>query len=281
MEHSSRNVVNSPYSAINAIVLFSQADNGNTVHQLKSSINFTGSASDLLDQYVVYQKSLTESAQQTMLVANKLYVQKGYQVNPKFQEIATEKLMSGVEMVDFTKSAETAKIINDFAAEKTHNRTGDIVKPAFWHVNTRIVLMNTVYMKFSFDNVHQAIFVNSSDNFYAPNPNSNSNPNSVVLYDVEYVNIYNAWFNYVNLNDSQAIEIRFADSNLSLVLILPNRQNVFPTLEAKVKDADLTQIIDQMRPEQVTVKIPTFRMEYQTKLRNIASKVGIIRMEQP
>lgn len=268
------NVAISSYSAVNAIVLLSQATNGNALDQLKSKLNFNGTESDLLDYYVAYKKSLTESAKQsTMTVANKLYVQQGYQINQKFKDLATQKLLSGVEMVNFTNSNETAKTINGFVAEKTKNKTGDIIKPESMNANTRIILLNSIYMKLAFEKVYQSIKIDKKrDNSFFV-----SGDNTYTIYnDIEYVLFDYGWFKYADLKDlgAQALDIRFANSDFSLLLILPDDIENLSSLEPKIKD--LTKIFDQMKPERVKVKIPIFEIKYQINLKNIANKVCVM-----
>lgn len=144
----------SPLSTINAFVEISQATNGNSLNQLKKALNFNESESNLLDYYLAYQKSIKESAQSsTFIVANRLFVPDWYQVNEKFQEIATQKLSSGVQKIDYRNVFDAAKIINNFAAEKTQNKVNDIIKPEKLDVDTRIILTNNVYFKLNFEKV--------------------------------------------------------------------------------------------------------------------------------
>lgn len=267
------NVVISPYSAVNGIVLLAQAADGKTLYYLKRRLNFTDTKSDLLDSYVAYQKSLTENARQSiMMLANKLYVQKGYETNPNFQEMAAHQLISGVELVNFTNSIETAKIINDFAAENTQNKVNDIINPESLNAHTRIVLMNTVYMKLSLEKVYQSIYVDKR----TVNSFTVHGDDARVHYkEIEYVNFFNGHFQYAKLRDlaAQAIEMRFADSNHSLLLILPDDLKNFTEFETNMKDYDLTTIFDRMHPERVDVKIPTFQIKYQLSLKDMATEV--------
>lgn len=269
------NVAISPYSAVNAIVLLSQMANGTALDQLKlrSRLNFTGTESDLLVYYTAYQQSITESARNsTFIVANKLYVQQGYQINPRFQEVVTEKLLSGIDSVDFTNSTEAAKIINGFVAEATQNRTGDIIKPESLNANTQIILMNSIYMKLSFEKVYQSLVVDH----YWYNYFSTEYPHIVTYYeDIEYVCFVNGLFKYAELNDlhAQAIEIGFADSDQSLLLILPDLLTDLSELEATMKNYNLSSIVERMQPEKVYVRLPTFQINYQISLKDIANKV--------
>lgn len=119
---------------------------------LKKKLDFTDA--DFLDNFVAYQKSLTKSARHSQfVVANRLYVQKIYEVNENFPEIATQKLLTEVEMIDLTNRVKAAKIINDFVAQKIQNKTGDIIKPEFLNGYPRIVLMNTIYVNVNFEKV--------------------------------------------------------------------------------------------------------------------------------
>lgn len=266
----------SPFSAVNALVLLTQAANGGTLYRLKRKLNFTDTKSALLNEYVTYQQSLTESARDsTMIVANRLYVQQEFQINPTFQEVATQKLLSGVEMVNFKNATAAAKIINDFAAEKTHNKTGDVIKPASLTTDTKIVLMNTIYMKLTFDQVFQSISIDKRKNnlftIYADDKN-------VHYHGIEYVVFLKGWFNYAELHDlnAKAIDIRFADSDYSLLLILPAREWNFAEFESQMKNYDVTKIIDQMRIQEVFVRIPIFQIKNQMSLRDISNQVGLV-----
>lgn len=128
--------------------------NGKTLDHLKRKLSLTGNDAEFLDNYVEYQKSLTKSAQSSkFVVANKLYVEKLYKVNEKFQEIATQKLSTGVEMIFLTNRMKAAKIINDFVWEKTQSQPSDIIKPENLNGDPRILLMNTIYMKLNFEKV--------------------------------------------------------------------------------------------------------------------------------
>lgn len=168
-------MVISPYSAVDAILLLLQANNGNALHQFKSSINFTGSKTDLLDAYGVYQQSFTESLRKsTMILEYELFVQ---QVHMNLSFEATHRLGPGVEIINFINSTETANIITNLDAEKANNKT-----------DTEVILMNDIYMKFTFDKVYQSFAVDTSDKFYV------HDPKSVVHYnDFEYVTLDNGW----------------------------------------------------------------------------------------
>lgn len=118
--------------------------NGKTLTQLRNKFNFTGTDAEIFDTYVAYQESLTKSARRsTFIVANKLYVHNAYKVNEKFQETATQKLQTDVEMIDFTNQIKAAETINNFTE----------IEPAQLNNYPRVILMNTIYMNVNFEKV--------------------------------------------------------------------------------------------------------------------------------
>lgn len=84
-------------------------------------------------------------------------------------------------------------------------------------------------------------------------------------------------FRYVDLYDldAKAIEIRFVDTDFSLVLVLPNVPMGFPEVEENMNDNELRKIIDHMRSERMFVKIPIFQIKYQISLKNISKRVSV------
>lgn len=85
-------------------------------------------------------------------------------------------------------------------------------------------------------------------------------------------------FKYAELNDlnAQAIEIRFDDTEFSLLIILPNTMEDLLELEETMKNYDLTGIVDRMRMERMFVTIPIFQIKYQISLKNISKQVSVI-----
>lgn len=87
-------------------------------------------------------------------------------------------------------------------------------------------------------------------------------------------------FKYAELFDldAEAIEIRFDDSDFSLVLILPDVLRGLFELEATLKNYDFTKIIDRMRPQRIVTKIPIFQIKHQFSLKNMANPVSMMQI---
>lgn len=255
----------SPYSVATALAFLSQATNGNTFEQLKNGLHLNGEKSNLADQYLGYYGLLLKGAgNATLSVANKLFVQQGYKLNKNFQETAVQKFMSGVESVDFSKSTETAELINHFVEDKTESKIKNLFKPDSISKDSRVVLVNAIYMKAKWQHEFEAYETYKQD-FYA----TETEKTSVNFMHIE------AQLNYGVLPelDASALEMKYDGSDFSLLTVLPNSRTGLSALETKLKNYDLNKITDQMSVKLVNVTIPKFKVESEIKLNDILKAV--------
>lgn len=247
--------------------MLAQGANGNTYDELKLELHLYGDRASVAEQFRILHKILLKCAgNATFLAANQIYIQQGQQINKNFQQVAERKFSSGIETVDFANSIETADIINRFIEEKTHGNIKDLIKPDAFSSSTRAILVNAIYFngewKYKFDEADTI-----QEHFYVRETER-------VLVDFMYTR---ATFNHAILPelDATALEMKYANSNFSFIIILPNNQSGFSALEAKMKRYNLTTIVDQMAEVEVDVKIPKFKVEFEIKLKDVLKNVCI------
>lgn len=80
-------------------------------------------------------------------IANKLFVQENYKIKPEFNEIAKKSFQSEAQNLNFAKSVESAKTINDWVESKTNNKIKDLISSDSLDALTRMVLVNAIYFK--------------------------------------------------------------------------------------------------------------------------------------
>lgn len=261
-------MVISPYSVANALVLLSQAADGKSSEELNSKLHLTSEKSLNADLYGAYHSLLTRNAgNSTLSLANQIYLQQGYILKKQFQDVAKDQLSSGVEVVDFTKSSETAALINHFVEEKTHNKIKDLVNPESFDSDSRVVLINAIYMKGKWDRPFEAAQTRERD-FYSTETDKAS---------VKFMH-KSAQFNYASLPDLDAtvLEMKYLESDLAFLMILPNKKSGLSALETKLKNTNLKTISEQLNPEYVQVSMPKFKIEYKVSLKSILKKVCMI-----
>lgn len=83
-------------------------------------------------------------------------------------------------------------------------------------------------------------------------------------------------YNYGVLSDldAAAIELKYSESDLAFLIILPNTKVGLSELETKLKDYDLTKVSDQLNQQKVKVAIPKFKVKFTVNLKNILISVS-------
>lgn len=259
------NVIISPLSVASALALFSQGTGGNTFEQLKKGLRLNidkAAAADLFQEYYGLLKESVGEA--TLSIANQIYVQNGHDLNQNFQEIAVKKFFSGIESLDFAQNVESANAINKFVEEKTKEKIKNLIKPNMLNALTRIVLVNAIYFKGNWE--HQFKRENTIEgDFYT---------SETETVRVDFMNNKKR-YNYGVLDnlDATALELKYANSNFSFVIVLPNSRTGLPALEAKLKSSNLTEVFNQMYSQEVQVTIPKFKVEFDISLNDVLKKV--------
>lgn len=196
-----------------------------------------------------------------------MFVKEGYSIKPKFNEVATKSFSSEAQQMDFSKNVESAKTINDWVEGKTNNKIKDLIKSDTLDADTRMVLVNAIYFKgfwtyqFNKDNTFKGdFFLNDKD-----------------VVQVDYMKIKNH-FKYGALPDydATAIELPYKDSDISMMIILPNTKTGLSALEAKLNQINFSEVSQSLYSQEVNVEIPKFKIEFDIELNDPLKKVSNI-----
>lgn len=261
------NVIVSPLSVSTALALLMQGAKGSTLEQLAQELHLSSDKSTAANGFLEHREVLEQNMGKAKFsIVNRIYVQQGYQFNAHFEEVAVAKFKSGVESLNFAEAEKSAETINHFVSEQTNGKIKDVVKSDQLDPKTRSVLVNAIYFKADWKQRFSSSDTRKSD-FY----NSGTDKVSV---DFMYMD---TGFDFANLEDldAQVLEMKYAESNASFGIILPNQRTGLTTLETRFKDYDFTKITDKLRETRVEVKIPKFRIEYEIELNDVLENMGI------
>lgn len=262
------NVIVSPLSVSTALTLLLQASNGKTFEELKKGLHLNGEkatiASAFLQHYELLQRNTGDSI---FSIANKIYVKVGYELNKNFQEMAVRDFKSGVESLNFTKPTESAQTINQFVEEKTNGKIKNLIQPDAVDSDTRSILVNAIYFKGNWQHKFNRASTKKGD-FYI------SEREKVSIDYMHAENRYNFAYS-VGGFDASALEMKYANSKFSFVIILPTNRTGLGALEEQLKNYDLSNIIDEMYPTELYLRIPKFEAEFEIKLNDVLKNVRI------
>lgn len=209
------------------------------------------------------QKSSNDA---TVSMVNQIYVSKAHEINPNFAQVAKDKFSSNVESMDFTKGDESAKIINDLVKSHTQGKISDIVKSSDFNDNTEMYLINAIYFKANWEFKFNKNLTKKGD-FLARGDE---------LVQIDYMHLkakllYGDW----DSKQAQVLEMRYANSPYSFVIVLPDKGMDLPTLQQRLTSQELDSYLrTDLEEADVELQLPKFAIEYEVDLKNVLEKVS-------
>lgn len=213
-------------------------------------------------------KLFTESIEKTngLKIANKIYVMKNFTPKASFKQIAEESFKSDAQTLDFANNEASAETINKWVEGQTNEKIKNLISKDSLDSDTRMVLVNAIYFKgfwtYQFD--PQATY---NAPFYVSETNS---------VDVDFMRIKKHFkYGLIEKLDATALELPYKDSDISMMIILPNQRNGLAEVESKLHTIDLAEISSTLRSQEVNVELPKFKIEFDINLNEPLKKVKI------
>lgn len=259
------NVIVSPFLVANSLALLSQASDGKTFDEIKTALLLNANKSIVADQFAEFFGKLQSSTDGLLFIANQLYIQHGNQLNRSFQDLATLKFASSVELMDFTDVIESAENINHFIGVKTKNEVQNVIQPKSINSDMQIILANAIHFKSNWNiqfNKNRTIQLD----FYI-------GKNETVLTDFMHSIHYFNFATYLDDLQASAVELKCANSSIAFMIVLPMSTTGLSSLEAKMKYYNMTSITSQMVNRKIHVYIPKFKIEYVLELSDVLKNV--------
>ncbi|KRF97547.1 uncharacterized protein Dwil_GK20758, isoform B [Drosophila willistoni] len=261
------NVVFSPFSIQTCAAMARLGAKKETAAELDRGL---GLVSDTKKMAESFHRALSTYKKSTILrIANRIYVMKGFKLRKHFNRLLTKQFYSSAESLDFGNNKKAAASINGWVAKKTNNLIKDVIDPSSLSSASRIVLVNAIHFKGNW--VHQfAVKATRSEPFYMKDGKSLKVP----MMNIEET------FGHAELPelDATALQLPYKDSDLSMLIILPNRKTDLLQLEGKLRSTKLSEITMKLNQTKVMVKLPKFKSEFQMELTDVFKKLGMTRI---
>lgn len=259
-----QNIIISPFSINMCLAMTLMGACGTTAKEISDGLRLNKS-----DNATIAKEygTIISSLKLNWSLANKIYVMKGFKVNPKFKEIPTKQFMTEIELIDFGKNTEAAITINKWVQHKTNRRIKEIVQKNMFSNLSRLVLVNTVYFKCSW--LHQfAKYDTSKQPFFHSKTNSHECDMMEQINDFLYAENKDL--------DSKVIILKYVDKKLSMVIILPNSRTGLDKLNMKLLTSNLAKIVLQTRSKtRLKLCLPKFRIDFELKLPDTLRNMGM------
>ena len=262
------NTVLSPYSIQSAMAMAyegadgtTRAEMGKVLHypdndQIRDSLNNLREYLDRIasNSQARVQRQETQSHIKSVPIvidtANRLFGQNGNDFRPTFLSLLKNSYNSPFEALDFKSQPVTAaQYINRWVAKQTLDRIRDLVPPSSLTTNTRLVLVNAIYLKAPWMNPFKQSATKSKP-FHLINGKSTDVP---TMNEQKH-------FGYDEFDDHIAVILPFQRRELQMLILLPKKSDGLPALEQKLT-SDLLAGCATLPSHDVILYLPKFKLE--------------------
>ncbi len=266
---SAGNRVLSPWSVSVALATLQSGADGETRLEIETALGHAGAGDALIDSFAATLRQLCASTNAQAegverRLANALWCQDGYPLQPPFVETVRHGLSSEVRHLDFAGSpAEAARRVNGWVAEVTRQRIRDLL-PGSPDPLTRAVLANAVYFKAA---------------WLFPFEERVTRPEPFRLLDGTRVDVptmhLGAELRHASEGTLQALEVPYASGGFALVLLLPD-PGPLEAAERSITPELLGNLLAGLRERETVLSLPRFHVAPAgVRLRSTLGTVGV------
>lgn len=263
---STNNVAIAPLAIQESLALVYLGSDGEGAIELKKHLELQGDTkTSALEEFTELPTRIS-TPDVTLQTAFKFYVDSMFPIRPAYHKEAMDHLHSFAESVKFNKDSELASRISlYFESTLQHRKLQNIIKSNEINSTTRSIVVQGFHFEGNFTKPFKQMMKRRK---FFIQPNSSI---AVVTYitadDLPYANL-------PQLN-CQGIEIPYRNSNLSMLILLPNRRSTIKALETQLANTDILSLAKHFDNLYMHVEIPQFSVVFEQELTASLKRLGI------
>ncbi len=242
------NVAISPYSVLTALAMTANGAVGRTQEEM---LEVLGAEQEDLNAGVNALTRQVESLARRKVVvdaANQLFGQRGTHWERAFLDVLAREYGAAMRLVDYVGDTEGSRhAVNAWTAEQTHDRIEEILPGGSVDASTRLVLVNTLYLKAAWAEPFERTSTSDRPFHLADGP-AVSVPTMTGIAAGAAFGRGDGW---------TAVRLPYAGGELAMTLLLPEPGRELPI-------ADVPAVLASVRPAGVELSLPRFT--FRTKL---------------
>ncbi|HKF46385.1 MAG TPA: serpin family protein [Terracidiphilus sp.] len=261
------NLFFSPESISTAFAMTYAGARGETASQMKAVFHFTLPDDRLHAAMGALLAGM--NAQHTgyqLRVANALWGQRDENFLRSYLDLVKTGYGAGLRLVDFRSSPEEVRTtINRWIEKQTNDKIKDMLPSGSITPATRLVLTNAIYFKGTW--MYQ--FEKSATRLDAFHPSAAQSVQTLFMHRT-------GEYEYCDGGTFQALELRYFNSDLAMVILLPKVTGGLPALEQSMTAGSLDQWFGQLHNEdKVILSLPRFTFTQQFELSKALAEMGM------
>ncbi len=262
------NLIFSPFSISSALAMTFAGAAGQTESQMAQTLYYPLDQKRFHLEYSQYLEMLEDIAANgiDLNVANNLWGQKGFHFRKRFFQTLEKFYKARLNLVDFRDGDLEAirQEINSWVEKTTLEKIKNLIPPRVLVSDTRLVLVNAIH----FYGPWQVAFnkeLTTPRTFFGIDHRPAS---------TDYMFRHDE-LKYMENEALQAIEIPYANSGYSMVVMLPKPGIDVASFEKDFSEKKYSEIVGALSTTKVEVFLPKFRAEYEAELKNLLSRMGM------
>ncbi|TDG48979.1 hypothetical protein AWZ03_004663 [Drosophila navojoa] len=262
------NAVISPISIQTSLMLALVGAAGRTAEQLRTGLRLgPGDLQEIGSWYKALWTQLSSKGKRiTLKSVNHLFVNEKLRVQQEFNQMAEEYFNYKPVALNFADSTGATQQINEMVELATEHKIRDLLQPNVVDAETSAVLVNVLYFKGLFKKPFTPECTTRHD--FRIDQQRRVEVDMMYQEDV---------FKYVELPElhARAIELPFEDSDIKLLIMLPNETSSLLELEHRLGEVDLADLDQRMHMVDVEITLPRFCIEFDLELTETLMLLGI------
>nr|AAM50618.1 GH08778p [Drosophila melanogaster] len=196
----------------------------------------------------------------TLSLANRIYVNKKFQLVPSYNQMVKDSFMAEAEAIDIVDPNKASSIVNNWVDNQTRGKIKDLVSSNDMS-KMELIVLNAIYFKGQWE--------------YKFNPKLTKKRNFRVSdqksVPVEMMSLFQS---FRAAHDSELgakiIELPYRNSSLSMLIFLPDQVDGLSELEKKI-----VGFKPKLSKMDVTLRLPKFKIEFFAQLNKVLVAMGI------
>ena len=263
------NLFFSPYSISMALAMAYAGARKNTALQMAQALHFPTNHAKLHPIFAEIGAQLSVVCQtggNRLNIANSMRPQQGYPFLETYSALLEKYYKAEIDAIDYIGNPVAAcKIINDQVEAKTGGKIKNLLQPEILDSLTRLVLVNAIYFKGSW-----AFPFNKRFTYAAPfwvTPQKSVQVPMMVKTES---------FGYYSDEQVQVLELPYAGDDFSMILVLPQKRDGLPALEADFSAEKFWMWENNLDGHwEVQLRLPKFEFSVSLKLIPILAGMGM------
>jgi serpin B len=261
------NLIASPFNIATVLSMALAGARGRTAEEIQSvlHVRYDSTYDAALGALLADLTKAGNTGGNELHTANGLWVQKGFAIQPAFENTLANNYHAPLTPLDFAANPEAARSqINRWTEEQTKEKIKDLFPAGSLDARTRLVLTSAIY----FYGKWQDPFVSSRTQ-----PAPFTLPTGATM-QADFMN-QTSHFGYTETPSSQILEMRYAGTGIAFDVLLPKTPNGLPAVEGLLTSENLTGWLGNLTDRNVQVSLPKFRAESGFSLGKTLSAMGM------